>query len=91
MCIVFSVFEFDHHFSCPTYPPLRGGCTMVTDPQDSCCQVPQCAPTNPGTSPNTTVITGVPGTISGQNQPKPNPGTGPVVGTRGMSVFHLLS
>ncbi|XP_060570089.1 uncharacterized protein LOC132728460 isoform X2 [Ruditapes philippinarum] len=62
---------------CPTYPALQSGCTMVTDPRDSCCRVPQCQPTNSVTNPNTTILTGVPGTITGHTQPNPsNPFTG---------------
>ena len=46
---------------CPTYQTLSQGCTLVTDPKDSCCQVPECLNPN-STNPNT-IITGVPGTI----------------------------
>ena len=44
---------------------------MVTDPQDSCCQIPQCE--NPNTNNPTQVITGVPGTIEGNSLPPQNP------------------
>ncbi|XP_052233684.1 uncharacterized protein LOC127846468 isoform X4 [Dreissena polymorpha] len=47
---------------CPTYPPLPANCTLTTDPNDQCCQIPVC------TSPTGTVV-GVPGTISGSNVP----------------------
>ena len=56
---------------CPKYPNTHAGCRMVTDPQDSCCQIPQCE--NPNTNNPTQVITGVPGTIEGNSLPPQNP------------------
>ena len=63
---------------------------MITDPNDQCCQVPQCQPTNPSTNPNATIITGVPGTITGSNLPNPNPGSQPITGTRSKFIIDKL-
>ncbi|KAJ8302983.1 hypothetical protein KUTeg_019379 [Tegillarca granosa] len=52
---------------CATYPPLKSGCTYVTDPKDQCCQIPQC--TNQQTPNPTSVVTGQKGTVSGGNLP----------------------
>ena len=32
-------------YRCATYNNLPAGCTLQTDPADSCCQVPVCSPT----------------------------------------------
>ncbi|KAK7115067.1 hypothetical protein V1264_001009 [Littorina saxatilis] len=58
---------------CSKYPNTQAGCRMVTDPQDSCCQIPQCQ--NPNTNNPIKVITGVPGTKEGNSLPPqmPNP------------------
>ncbi|XP_046570033.1 uncharacterized protein LOC124278355 [Haliotis rubra] len=71
---------------CPSYSNPPPGCTLIVDPKDSCCQVPQClvSPTlapgatpnpNPGQNPTPNpypVPTAVPGTITGQS-PNHNP------------------
>lgn len=68
------------HFTsrCKTYPPLGNNCTLVTDPNDQCCQVPSCV--NPNTNNPNQIVTGVVGTITGSSLPDNNPYTG---GTRG--------
>ena len=53
---------------CPSYSDIPAGCQLVTDPQDSCCQVPDC-PGQPNTSNNTIIIKGPIGTISGSSLP----------------------
>ncbi|WAR11992.1 SAS-like protein [Mya arenaria] len=50
---------------CPSYPALTPNCTLTTDPNDQCCQIPVC------TGPNGSVV-GLPGTISGSNVPTTN-------------------
>lgn len=30
------------NFRCANYPQVPTGCIMVTDPNDACCQIPQC-------------------------------------------------
>ena len=32
---------------CPTYPSLKDGCQLLTDPNDECCQSPLCVEKNP--------------------------------------------
>ena len=62
-------FNFILYFTrCPSYSDIPAGCQLVTDPQDSCCQVPDC-PGQPNTSNNTIIIKGPIGTISGSSLP----------------------
>lgn len=68
-------------FRCPEYPSIPTECTMVTDPSDSCCQVPECHFTPQtgeitGTGTPYVVPTQIPGVIVGQaNTPAPTPGS----------------
>lgn len=71
---------------CARYDNIPDTCTMVTDPRDSCCLVPQCPPTPkvtpspvPGVSTTTYVIpTAPPGEVTGAaNVPTPGPGQTP--------------
>jgi hypothetical protein len=66
---------------CQTYPPLPSNCTMVTDPNDQCCQIPNCF------NPNTVTQTGVQGTITGSNLPNTNNPYTPT-GTRNVCVYN---
>ena len=53
-------------FRCARYDHLRSGCALETDPHDSCCKVPVCAPQQMSTrSPHTPL----PGST---NHPIPN-------------------
>lgn len=70
---MFLMLRLVNLFRCPSYPPLPSNCTLTTDPQDSCCQIPVC------TGPTGTVV-GMPGTISGSNPPTNN---NPYTGTKG--------
>lgn len=56
---------------CPSYPPPKPGCRLVTDPTDQCCQAPICIDVN-STNPFT-VVTGNKGTFQGTPQ-QPQPG-----------------
>ncbi|XP_071091876.1 uncharacterized protein [Haliotis cracherodii] len=56
---------------CATYPQLKPGCTMITDPNDACCQIPKC--NSPNTNGNQHILTGMPGSITGQSLPPSNP------------------
>ncbi|XP_060063144.1 kielin/chordin-like protein [Ylistrum balloti] len=61
---------------CPSFPVLTSTCSLVTDPNDDCCQVPKCVNTNT-TNPDQVII-GVPGTITNGGHgtlPIPNSGT----------------
>ncbi|KAJ8302722.1 LOW QUALITY PROTEIN: hypothetical protein KUTeg_019118 [Tegillarca granosa] len=53
---------------CPTYPALSADCSLVTDPLDSCCQIPKCLDKN--TTDPTKVVTGITGTITGSKLPE---------------------
>ena len=81
----------NNSFRCAVYNNIPAGCTMVTDPDDSCCLIPQCVPTpatgsstrspSPGVStPRPTqyhIPTAAPGQITGSaNIPTPRPGSG---------------
>ena len=69
---------------CAKYPTVPSQCMMVADPKDpQCCQIPQCLPTpgpngfptpKPGQNPIPTIVTNVPGVITGK-PPTPTPGT----------------
>ncbi|KAK3581064.1 hypothetical protein CHS0354_033850 [Potamilus streckersoni] len=55
---------------CPTYQALQPGCTLTTDQNDPCCQVPTCI--NLLTNNPDHVVTGVVGTVTGTNLPDPS-------------------
>lgn len=87
---------------CPSFNNLPDGCKMVVDPNDPCCEVPNCpnVPTPapffqptiaPGVSPSPTypVPTLAPGVISGSGpKPDPNSGIGQYIG---LSEFKIYS
>ncbi|XP_041376878.1 uncharacterized protein LOC121389349 [Gigantopelta aegis] len=59
---------------CLTYPQLKPGCTMITDPSDPCCQIPKC--TKPDVTNPDHTLPGIPGTIHGSSLPtNQNPNT----------------
>ncbi|XP_060567789.1 mucin-2-like isoform X2 [Ruditapes philippinarum] len=64
---------------CPTYPALTPNCTLTTDPNDQCCQIPQCT--------TKTGVVGVPGVISGSNLPTNNPYNPGTTGNRNGCVY----
>ncbi|KAK7505814.1 hypothetical protein BaRGS_00003085, partial [Batillaria attramentaria] len=54
---------------CPSYPSVRDGCVLKTDPQDSCCQVLDCPPKiNPDTH---MLVPPLPPVVTGKNEPPP--------------------
>uniref|UniRef100_K1RM88 Uncharacterized protein n=1 Tax=Magallana gigas TaxID=29159 RepID=K1RM88_MAGGI len=79
---------------CPTVTSVTPGCTMKTDPRDSCCLVevcPQPTPAPSQTKPVPTIqpipFTGkvnlpTPSSVPGQPAPSPKP-----VGTRSLDIF----
>ncbi|KAK3591361.1 hypothetical protein CHS0354_040323 [Potamilus streckersoni] len=72
---------------CRTYPPLPSSCYLVTDPNDQCCQIPQCVPTHPNNNPNITTVPNIPGVITGSNMPNPlNPPS--ISGKRDVCMYH---
>lgn len=72
-------------YRCARYDNVPDECTMVTDPRDSCCLVPQCPPVPkvtpspvPGASTTYRVPTAPPGEVTGAaNVPTPGPGQTP--------------
>ena len=60
---------------CPNYPNLPPSCIMITDPQDSCCQIPKCdvIPT-PAPNPYSTQTP-----TPGQQNPGVSPGVNPTL------------
>ncbi|KAL8616408.1 hypothetical protein ACOMHN_032262 [Nucella lapillus] len=51
---------------CASYTEISADCQLVTDPQDSCCRVPDC---HHHTTNNTVIVTGPVGVISGNSLP----------------------
>lgn len=50
-------------YRCPTYQALRDGCTLLTDPNDQCCQAPLCI--NQTAQNPLYIATGIKGSITG--------------------------
>lgn len=85
VCLYFQRFQlctirftyFDYIFRCPTFSSLTPGCTLKTDPKDSCCLVEVCPQPTPGPHQTTPVPTILPKPFTGRvNLPIPSPVTG---------------